>query len=319
MANVNAAATLWNLPNLVGELFLVGQNAAPFMTMIGGANGMNGKIAKGWEFPTSLEYSLEAASQPAVTETESLTAATAWTYVPAQSTNVCQIFRQTVSASYVSLSDSNTLGTFGTSPGVTSEGDPIADKLSFQIQAALKQIAKNMEYTFINGAYQRSTAANVANKTRGLSAAITSNVTACGSATLTKDMIDGLVKTMADAGAPFTNPVILVNAFQKQKLSALYGYAPMDRAVGGLNIEVIETDFARIPVKYVPQMPTTGLIIADIAYISPVFLPVPQKGVLFYEEMARTGAGVTGQIYGQIGLAYGPETYHGELTGLASS
>jgi hypothetical protein len=323
MSNANAATTVWNLPNLVGELFLIGQNATPFLNMIGGVEGGNAKVAKGWIHPVSLEYSLEAASQPAITETASLTAPTAWTYVPAQTTNVCQIFQKSVSASYSAMSDNASLGTLNAAgtmgAAVLGEDNPIADKLSFQLQAALKQIARDLEYTYINGAYQISTAADVANKMRGLVAAITTNAVTGGAAALSKAMIDSAMKKMADAGAPFTNPVIMVNSFQKQKLSSIYGYAPMDRTVGGLNIEQIETDFARMPVMFVPNVPAATLVIADLAYIHPVFLPVPKKGLLFYEELARTGAGVSGQVYGQIGLAYGPETYHAKITGLATS
>jgi hypothetical protein len=61
------------------------------------------------------------------------------------------------------------------------------------------------------------------------------------------------------------------------------------------------------------------LLIADLAVCSPVFLPVPEKGVLFYEELSKTGASEKGQIYGQIGLDYGPEEYHGTITSLATS
>ena len=55
------------------------------------------------------------------------------------------------------------------------------------------------------------------------------------------------------------------------------------------------------------------------AFCNPVFLPVPNKGVLFYEELSRTGASESGQIYGQIGIDYGPEEMHGTITGLATS
>jgi len=53
-----------------------------------------------------------------------------------------------------------------------------------------------------------------------------------------------------------------------------------------------------------------------MTHCAPVFLPVPGKGFLFYEELAKSGASEKGQIYGQIGLDHGPEIYHGKLTGL---
>jgi hypothetical protein len=124
---------------------------------------------------------------------------------------------------------------------------------------------------------------------------------------------------MATNGATFANPVIFVNAYQKQVISSIYGYAPTDRNVGGVNINQIETDFAMLGIVWAPKMPTDTLLIADMSVINPVFCPVPDKGVLFYEELSRTGASEKGQVYGQIGLDTGPEEYHGVISGLATS
>jgi hypothetical protein len=55
-----------------------------------------------------------------------------------------------------------------------------------------------------------------------------------------------------------------------------------------------------------------------MSYIAPVFVPVPGKGYLFYEELAKKGAAEEGQLYGQIGLYYGPEAAHGKIIGLAA-
>jgi hypothetical protein len=124
---------------------------------------------------------------------------------------------------------------------------------------------------------------------------------------------------MASNGAEFVNPVVFCNAFQKQKISDIYGYAPQDRNIGGYNIKQVETDFAVLGIVWAPNVPTDDLLVADLAFCAPVFLPVPEKGVLFYEELSRTGASEKGQIYGQIGIDYGPEEYHGTITSLATS
>ena len=44
---------------------------------------------------------------------------------------------------------------------------------------------------------------------------------------------------------------------------------------------------------------------------------VPGKGVLFEEELAKTGSSDKTQIYGEIGLKYGNALAHGVLRGLA--
>ena len=179
---------------------------------------------------------------------------------------------------------------------------PVSNELDFQIQGNLRQVAVDAEHSFLQGVYQQATSASVAAQTRGIIAATTTNAVAAGSATLSKSLIDELLRTMAASGSIFVNPVIFVNAFQKQKISDIYGYAPESRNVGGVNIQQIETDFAQIGITWAPQMPTGTLLIAEMSVCAPVFCPVPGKGLLFYEELSKTGAAEKGQIYGQMGL-----------------
>ena len=56
-----------------------------------------------------------------------------------------------------------------------------------------------------------------------------------------------------------------------------------------------------------------------ISVVNPVALPVPGKGILFYEALSKTGAAEKGQIYGQLGIDYGPEEFHGTITGLKTT
>ena len=70
---------------------------------------------------------------------------------------------------------------------------------------------------------------------------------------------------------------------------------------------------------YAPNIPAATLLCADMNYVSAVTCPVPGKGTLFYEDLGQTAASQKGQMYGQFGLDYGPEEYHGTLTGLATS
>jgi len=319
MANTNAAATVWNCPNYVGELFLIGANQTPFINMVGGLQGGQVRTVATFQFPMAQPYALEAASQPNISETTSLTAPTAWTYVRGQDVNTCQIYQRQISVSYAKQSVTGQITADGTT-GLAQLGvQPVQNELDFQIATHMRQIAIDAEYTFLNGAYVQATAANVAARTRGIITACTTNTVAAGAAALTKALIDQLLRTMAANGAEFRNAVIFVNAFQKQQISSIYGYAPQDRNVGGFNIKQIETDFAILGIVYAPRVPAATLLIADLAVVKPVFLPVPGKGVLFYEELSKTGASESGQIYGQMGLDYGPEEYHGTITGLATS
>lgn len=304
----------FNCLNYVGELFLIGANKTPFLNMIGGLEGGNAKLSGSFQFPTAQPWALEAASQPSISEDGSLTAPTTHTYARNQDTNTVQIFQRQVSVSYAKQS------TVGELSGLSIEGNqPVRNERDFQIEANLKQIAIDADYSFLNGTYQADANTSTAAKTRGILTATTTNAVAGGSAALSQEMIDELLRDMAGNGSVFDNPVIFVNAFQKQKLTSIYAYAPESRNVGGVAIDQIETDFAKLGVVWCPNMPAASLLIAEMSVCSPVFCSVQDKGVLFYEELAKTGASEKGQLYGQIGLDYGPEEYHGKITGLATS
>lgn len=320
MANVNAAANVWNCPNYTGELYVIGATQTPFLNMIGGLQEGRVRTVAGFEYSLAQPWSMEAASQPEITETASLTAPTPWTYVRGQDTNTCQIFQRAVSVSYSKQSVTGAIVADATTGLVDKEeNQPVQNEKDFQVMANMRQIALNADYTFLNGAYQKATDVATAAKTRGIITGCVTNSVNANTAALSRTLLNQLIRAMAANGAEFINPVIYCNAFNKQLISEIYGYAPDDRNVGGVNINQIETDFAKIGVVWAPNVPASTLLIADLAVCNPVFLPVPGKGVLFYEELSKTGASESGQIYGQIGIDYGPEEYHGKITNLATS
>jgi hypothetical protein len=300
--------------NYLGELFLVGAYQTPFLNMIGGVDGQNSKVSRSFKFPVAQPWALNSASQPAITEAASVTGQTPTTYTRAQDLNTVQIFQQGVEVSYAKQS------TYGEIAGLSAVGDqPVKDEMAFQRMAAMRQIALDADYSFLNGAYQDAVNATTAAKTRGIITAATTNTIDASAATLSKQLLDQLLRDMAGNGSVFENPVLFANAFQKQKLTDIYGYAPEDRNVGGVNIKQVETDFAYLGIVYAPNVPTDTILIADMNYCFPVFSPVPDKGLLFFEELAQSGASMKGQVYGQMGLDYGPEEFHGTITNLATS
>lgn len=311
MPNVAGGGTVWNAPNFVGPLFLVGANQTPFLSMIGGLSG--GRQVDSWEYALGQTYALQSAAQPAITETASLTAPTPETYVRSQDVNTCQIFHKAVNLSYAKQSNRGTVSGLS----IVGEAQPVGNEKDFQIAAALKQIALDAEFTFLNGAYAKATDAATAAKTRGIITGCTSNAVAASSAQNSKVLMDTLLRSMAANGAPFTKMVVFGNAYQVNKLSSIYGYAPMDRTTGGVAVKTILTDFCDLSVVFDPQVPASSLLIADVSACAPVFLPVPDKGYLFYEDLSKNGAAESGQLYGQMGIDYGPERFHGVITGLA--
>lgn len=312
--NVNAAGTVWNAPNYVGELLTIGQNKTPFLNAIGGIQG-GIKIVGSWEFPLSQHDEQEAPSQPEISETDSLTAPTPTTFVRSQDTNVCQIFQESVAVSYAKQSNINTISGLS----ITGEVQPVQNEKDYQISRKLKQIAIDFNYSALNGVYNKATHAGDANKMRGVSTAITSSSVAALGNQLTGSLVENLLKEMADNGADLMNPFILCNSYQLKKLNAIYGFPVQSVNVGGTNITKIITPFAELGVIYDPSVKADELLILDMSLIVPVALPVPGKGVLFYEDLSKTGASEKGQLYGQLGISYGHESKHGKITGLATA
>lgn len=308
-----AEGTTWNLPNYFGNLFTSDVVEFPITNMIGGIGGA--KKSDNFEFPTTQLYSHESAAQPAITETASLAAPTAISYVRSEEKNVCQIFQEKVSISYEKLANSGRLSginTAGKSVNPPSEKD-------FQIARAMEKISRDLEYTIINGTYQIATDAGVANKTCGLLSAATTKTNA-SSATLTKALIDTCLAAMFAAGAKFKKPVFVSNSFQIGKLNDIYGNMPMDWNIGGVNIGVVRTMYGDIGVLPPHRFMTASILgIFDMAVVSLVFQEVPNKGLLFYEELSKVGASEDGQIFGKIGLDHGPKFAHGQLYGLATA
>jgi len=323
MANV-AAGTLWNLPNLAGQLFTPSHVSTPFLDRITNAMDVSSP-----EFAMGSAYDMEAAAQPAITETGSLTAPTAVSYVRSNEKNVCQIFQRQISLSYAKLSDSQRLQRVevSTSGYAYDEAgsNPVGDELAFQVQRHLDQIKMDMEYTYLNGVYQLATSAAVAFKTRGVITGSTTNTVAAGGATITKAIMDSLFKEMADNGAfsqggSFT---IFCNSFNKQKLTDIYTYVPTDRNVGGSNITMIETDFGVMEIVYSPRIPAATIAVINMSKIGAVFQPVANKPVdanrVILEPLAKTGAGEKWQLYLQSGIDYTSSYMHGTVTGTATS
>jgi len=314
-----AATTSWNSLNYTGELFLIGAQLRnkKFLSMIGGIEGGNAKTYQDRRFPVAQPYTLSAAAQPAITETDSLTAPTALTVARGQDFNVTGIHQEQVSVSYVSESSGDRLGAAGLAQVGTQ---PVASEFDFQLQAALLRIHNDANYTFLNGTYQLGTAANVANKTRGIITATSTNAVAAGSVDLSKDLLEEMFRTGAAGGSQFVNPVIFASALDVQRISNIYGFAEMSRTVGGVNVSTIISPFVgEVSVVWDVDVPAGTLLCADMSVCYPVFTPVPGKGLLFYEDLAKTGAGSSGQLFGQMGIDYGPEEYHQKITGLTTS
>lgn len=166
MAGVTALGTTYNLPNYTGILYQLTPADTPFFSAIGGLTGGRQTTDKQFEWSA---FDLRSAAQPAVLEGQD--APTEQERVRANITNVTQIHQETVGVSYTKQA------AIGAKSGLNNEAtNNVRSELDWQVEQMLKQMVRDVDYSFINGAYQLPVDNTTARKTRGLLAAITSNV-----------------------------------------------------------------------------------------------------------------------------------------------
>jgi hypothetical protein len=179
MAGTTGIGTTFSLPNFHGELLALTPADTPFLTAIGGLSGGKQTTSTAFEWQTS---DLRDPAQPSVLE--GATAPTAQARVRANVTNVCQIHQETVAVSYTKLAATGQYSTPSAAPYRTPGGtpNPVTDELDFQTMQALKTIALDVNFSFINGHINVPTTNAGARRTKGLIEAIETNVTNKGTA-----------------------------------------------------------------------------------------------------------------------------------------
>ncbi|HEX5201125.1 MAG TPA: DUF5309 family protein, partial [Actinoplanes sp.] len=107
------------------------------------------------------------------------------------------------------------------------------------------------------------------------------------------------------------------NAYQKRALTQIFitekNYQELSRNVAGVSVSTIETDFGRLNLLLNRHMSVDDIVVISMDECAPRFLPIPGKGFLFEEPLAKVGAAERSQIYGEIGLEYGLESHHGKI------
>lgn len=308
-------ATSGSVLNYSGMLFNKGNTKTPFSTLIGSKR----KYTSSTEFVTGQEYETATGSQPEISESASLTAPDSSVVTRVQKTNVTQIFQEAIGISYGKMSNMGTLS------GINIAGqqaNPISDE-DFQIAAKMAKIAQDIEYTFINGIYQKSTGDSVANKSRGLLNAITTNVLAAGGKMLSFMLLCEAMKSIDESNGSMDGLILGLDSTSRLQLNAdaaANGLTIVEgaRTINGIKIDTVLTPLGAVGLKTLKYLPTGTVIIFDPSVMGPVEQPVPGMGNFFIEELAKTGAGKKKQIFGQIGLDHGPEWYAAKITGLST-
>jgi hypothetical protein len=317
MAGITAQGTTFNLPNFVGELFLITPSDTPLLSAIGGLTGGESVQAKlfEWEFydlrsPDGERQALEGANAP-----------TPEARVRAYAHNVLEIHQEAVEVSYTKQAAIGQLDV-----AVLAQGsNPVTDEMAFQVSASLKQIARDIEVSFLTGQIEEPTDNNTPRETQGLIAAIATNVTDLSAADLTVDAVLDTMQKAWESGGLMEGETrtAIVNATLKRALTTLFikdqNFRQQDRNVGGVNVTSIETDFGDLNIMLNRYMPVDVMVFASLEDLAPVFLMIPGKGFLFVEPLAKNGSADRSQIYGEVGLKFGNERKHAKIINASGS
>lgn len=311
-----AIATSFGVLNYSGMLFNKGNTRCPLSSIIGG----RAKTTNHVEFVTGQEYTTAGGTQPAISETASLTAPEATVVTRTQKTNVTQIFHESVGISYAKQSNMGTLSGINIA---SQQANPM-NELDFQVAAKMQKVNRDIEFTFVQGTYNKATTDATVNKTRGLTEAIESNVIAMASKPLGLWNIADGVKKVYEANAPQDGLVLWCDAttmFQINADAVQNGLTvvPAAREINGIKLSSVVTPLGVVYLYLGEFLPKGTALLLNLDVISPVYQPVPGKGNFFLEQLAKTGAGEQYQLFGQIGLDHGPEWYHAKFTGIAQT
>jgi hypothetical protein len=318
MPGLNTRGLTYNLPNYHGMLLGISPEDTPYLTAIGGIQGGGDSVGA-----TEFEWQFYDLRNPAQnTKVEGADAPAPNNRVRSNETNVVEIHQEAVDVSYTVQGARQQYA--GSNLGAAD--NPVIDELGFQIQANLKQVKRDFNYSCLRGAYQKPADNTTARQTRGLLPAITTNVIAkIGSPAPTQADILNLLQMIFDNGgiSEQQTATLIVGSTQKRWVTKLFvtdaGYQEATRNVGGVNLQTIETDFGTLNVMLERNMPQDTIAVASLEECEPVFLEIPGKGLLFVEPLAKTGASDKAQIYGEMGHKYGNERKHGKLTGLSTN
>lgn len=321
MAGITGLGTTYNLPNYVGELFGASPEDTPLLSAIGGLTGGESVGATSFEWQG---YDLRDADNGRQ-RIEGADAGAGEQRVRFNASNVVEIHQEAVELSYTKQAANRQYGAENTSVHIGNTVIP-ADELAWQLDQQFKQIARDVELTFITGTYARPGDNTAPRKTRGLLEAISTNVAtaeyaagAQAGSVLTEDLVSDLMQEVWGNGGiqEGETRTIVVNAGLKRALSKAFikdaGYKEETRNVGGVNLQTIETDFGRANIMLNRYMPANQLVVASLEDLRPSFLEIPGKGHFFAEPLAKTGSADKVQIYGEVGLNYGNERKHGKL------
>lgn len=172
-ALISGRVTTFNAPQYEGPLYNITPTDTPLLSMIGGLYGGDpvNSVVFNWQ-----EFDLRSAAQTSALEGADAPAGTG--RARGNVFNVLQIIHETVDVSYTKLAATQQRADVGTDhTQVVATGLPVGvtSELDWQVEQRLKEIARDVEYTIINGSFQDASTITIARQTKGLLEAISTN------------------------------------------------------------------------------------------------------------------------------------------------
>jgi len=312
----------WNQPNFVGELFRLSPLDTPLTALIGGLSGGLSVDTIVYTWQDTLHR------VPAIQSVVEGADATFTAQKRNERKNVPAIHQYGIEDTYTNRGRKGLLGTSGDTPDTTAisilGNQPVANPQAWQIQIKIEQCALDIEIMFLDGTYAYPND-GTARQTQGITGAVdaATSVATTGSRTIDRALLDELSQGLYDNGAPMRNlklmvpstgPIEIGNDYSQN--STGWTLEPRSRSEFGVNVKAIETSFAKMDIVVNRHMDADEVLLLDIGLLAPVFYPTEGKGNFFWEELASSGSYDRSQLYGDIGLWYGPGGWHAKATNL---
>ncbi len=325
----------WNLPNFVGELFKTSPLETPFLSIAGGMSGGMAKSSVRFTWQTTQHRQPALQGVPADRGFIEGADATFQVQDRTEVVNVVEIFQYGVELTYSKQAATGMLGAAGLGGAIVINsnqilGDqPVQNEMSWQLQIKMEQAALDVEIAFLNGTLAYA-ADGTTRATQGIVGAVSADTSldaqllvdfpGLSAAVDGKVAVNTLAAAMWDEGAPLRNVVFMMGSAIKTSVSDSFqlngNIAPRSYNIFGANATEIETDFGRFPMVLNRHLDVETMLAVEMDVVYPCFMPIPGKGHFFLEPLAKSGSYDRDQLYGEIGLQYGPPGWHGLITNM---
>ncbi len=319
MAEVAGQATSYDLPNYLGELFQKSEKPNSILRLIGGLTG-GVRLVNDTQFAMGVDYELPAAAQPNIVEGIAPVVSNTDT---AQSSNVVQIFQEATELTYSLQGRSAQITGVAQIPGSPAGGAALnhPGSIDWQIARTVEKIGRHANLSFGWGVFVQPANNATARRTRGVRTAVVTNDEDHAAAALTAITFEASLQAMMDNGMFNIGDelFLIMDATQYARIAGFYeGTAGTARFTDttervGVQVRQILTKWAVLNLVWDPDATAIEIFVFRPEFCRVVAMPIPSKGVLFSEPMAKTVSAEQWQTYGEMGVDYRHEIYHGVI------